>query len=516
MLERFPEIAFALSFLANDTCKQSAAKLHDEDTYQEVKEWTLSLDLKNIDVLVIYGLGSGCYFDALKDWLFEDKQRKVVFLEDNLAVINECAHKRGADFFLNAQLYLHYSVLESVLSRDLEQIAFTYPGRKGFTALKAYQNRAQDKKLGELLERAATLHAACLADALQQPHLFQNFYTNISQIPQAFFANGLRGRFKNIPAIICGAGPSLNHAFDTLKKLENRALIVGGGSAITALTVEGIMPHLALACDPTEEEYHRLREARFFENCFIFTSRLFAPVRTLFNGRDGYLYARTRDGMEMDLYQKWGLEKEAIGKGLERESFSVTTQVVALLTEMGCSPIIFVGMDLSFQEGKSYARGIEVKNEDQFLGVEREGMNGESVLTSMKWIIERDAIDAYVKNHPEVTWKNCTQRGLGFNHIPHFDLEEVFARECLMEHDLQGLLWTEIERNRMSEEMKTKLQDSFGEMRESLLRMDQLVDEWLDPQNEGKRIVLEMELQQEIAFKYLFKNFEIAYEHING
>ena len=61
----------------------------------------------------------------------------------------------------------------------------------------------------------------------QMKNVFSNFLFNHS-IKKA---EDLFGKFHGIPAIICGAGPSLTRHIETLKNISDRALIFGGGSA---------------------------------------------------------------------------------------------------------------------------------------------------------------------------------------------------------------------------------------------------------------------------------------------
>lgn len=68
---------------------------------REAQQWFLSLDLKNILVLYVYGIGLGYYYDIIKTWLKEDVKRYVIFLEDNLEVIKCFLETERATEFLN-------------------------------------------------------------------------------------------------------------------------------------------------------------------------------------------------------------------------------------------------------------------------------------------------------------------------------------------------------------------------------------------------------------------------------
>ena len=117
-------------------------------------------------------------------------------------------------------------------------------------------------------------------------------------MPDSFYANNLKGVFGGFPAIIVGAGPSLEYCIEDLKELKNRAFIIAGGSAVSALSKWGIEPHLIVAVDPNEEGRERFKKNYFFEVPLIYSLRTFPEVLTLSNPRLGYL----RSFLSNDLY----------------------------------------------------------------------------------------------------------------------------------------------------------------------------------------------------------------------
>ncbi len=67
-------------------------------------------------------------------------------------------------------------------------------------------------------------------------------------------------RFKDIPAIIIGAGPSLSKDITFIKKHKEDAILIAVDTALKSLLNEGIEPHFCLAVDP------QIINARYFEN----------------------------------------------------------------------------------------------------------------------------------------------------------------------------------------------------------------------------------------------------------
>ena len=53
-----------------------------------------------------------------------------------------------------------------------------------------------------------------------QRGFLSNFYLNLYYLPDSKKGNDLYGKFQGIPAIICGAGPSLQKNIHLLKELK--------------------------------------------------------------------------------------------------------------------------------------------------------------------------------------------------------------------------------------------------------------------------------------------------------
>ena len=83
---------------------------------------------------------------------------------------------------------------------------------------------------------------------------FQNARANWEQGPFHELSS-LEGSFQGRPAIICGAGPSLELAAPLLGALGSKALLIAAGSAIAPLMKRKVPIHLACALDKEAPDY---------------------------------------------------------------------------------------------------------------------------------------------------------------------------------------------------------------------------------------------------------------------
>jgi hypothetical protein len=218
LMERFPQIGLAL-------------------TVQEEKKDPLAF-LQKIDLLYIYGIEKAHLYFQYKEWLHQDKERALVFLEKHLFRIEEFLHLPFAQEILSdPQVHLeHFSL------KNIDLLVHRFPA--------ARMECIGPKALTSKLMRKTALAYGFRVERVCGHIVFRNFIENSRFLSSSYYGNPLKGVFRNVPAVVCGAGPSLEESIATLKTLENKALLIAGGSAITALSYHGIMPHFGVAVDP--------------------------------------------------------------------------------------------------------------------------------------------------------------------------------------------------------------------------------------------------------------------------
>ncbi len=406
-MNRYPDIAF-LMHIAGDL---PAATLSP----------TPMLDLHDVEILYLFGASAGA--DFLHSWLAEKPQHALVFLEDDLAKVAALPE----ELVEHPQIHLYY-IHEGKWDAVLEECAQRFPTEKIAIHLSLGADSAYFEERKLALMRASGALSALYSDVLYTHKLLPNIIANSMRLSDAFDANSWENAFKGVPAIICGAGPSLNAAFPHLKSLQDKALILAGGSAITALVRAGISPHLALALDPNPEEFDRLQPLSGCEVPFLFAPRLQKDVLSLFKGPIGYLQTCTGGLVEEWLLEKLDIPRQETGPDLGREAFSVTTLAVAYAYFLGCDPIILSGVDLSFTGGRRYASGVpcdDTSASPRPAGVLDQLLIRDGRETLLKWVMEAEALGAFAKNHPERQFFNSTTDGLEIPGISHCSLNTL-------------------------------------------------------------------------------------------
>lgn len=202
---------------------------------------------------------------------------------------------------------------------------------------------------------AATMNAKAREDNAWRYLL--NTLRNVAHIVNGPDPARLRGRFTGVPAIVVGAGPSLDHTMDALRAVAGRALLVATDTSWRPLVGAGIDPHLVVATDPSEANGRHLRGVGGADRTWLLAEGSVDP---------GALHAlRGRAGVfRIAGHHPWPWLQ---GLGLTREVVkawgSVLTSAYDIAITAGCSPVIFVGADLSFTERRPYCRGTTMEED---------------------------------------------------------------------------------------------------------------------------------------------------------
>ncbi len=473
---------------------------------------SIEIDLNNIDTLYVYKL-----IDYVPDNIFkwlENKNNKLIFIEDDLDSIHRFLHLTHATKVLNKQnIHIHYLLNEFQL---LEEIGHKYPTNQ----LKFVTFYKKDKKFEylkyEVIKRSL-ISFYLVYDVLFSYKHFKNFSSNIKKIKGSFYVNNLKDSFKDIPAIICGAGPSLKYSFETLKKLNNKTLIIAVGSAITCLTRANIFPHLGIIIDPNLDEYKRMKDAFFYEGPIIYSTRVNKGVFHAFNGPRGYIKAAIGRMFEIWMDEKLEINKTYLSNELDDRALSVSSIGISLANFLGCGPIILDGFDLAYSENQLYSADIKENTvRDDELGnlpVSAKDKNNLPVFTNLKWQIEEELISSYVTNYADDKFLNATQGGMKIRNIKDISIKNIEKQYLKKQFDIKGLLHSLIQKNMLKVE-EGEVQDFEKELISSLKKSKFHIENIINADAEYKKILNFEELKDEFFYKYIILELKHTLDRI--
>ncbi|VAX16161.1 Motility accessory factor [hydrothermal vent metagenome] len=265
----------------------------------------------------------------------------------------------------------------------------------------------------------------------------KNILQNLPAILKSGSASTLFERYKGIPAAVVSAGPSLDKTAFKLSVFKENGLVIAVDTAVRALLSVGVTPDIVVSLDAKEENYFHLAGIKLPDTLMVLNPVAHPKIVEEHVGPKVFIdYA--------DPLFRW-LETVIGEKGTIRSGGSVATSAFDLAIKLGCSPIVFVGQDMSYIHGRTHAgetthesmrpfTGTEDRWDNSRLGddvlvesYEKENIFGELVFTNpkmdgwRKWfelIIGSESIDAY----------NATEGGIEIKGATNVALADISAR----------------------------------------------------------------------------------------
>lgn len=228
-----------------------------------------------------------------------------------------------------------------------------------------------------------------------------------------------------MPAILVGAGPSLDDAMPALRDAQKSALIISVDTALRPLLAAGISPHLVVAVDPGEANARHLWDLPPCPETYLVTEASVDPIGLEhFRGRT-FLFS-------VSDHEPWPwLKAHGHSRGRLRAWGSVLTSAFDLALRMGCDPIVFTGADLAYTGSRPYCQGVafeefwrrlaewgvpyETQWRDQLEArptVEQSDVNGSPVRTASHLVAVRDWLVEQIGRESNRRFVNASGAGI--------------------------------------------------------------------------------------------------------
>ncbi|UOF91406.1 DUF115 domain-containing protein [Fodinisporobacter ferrooxydans] len=376
-------------------------------------------------VVVVYGLGCGYHLQALLQKL-HPTQKMIVF-ECNRDLVHSVTKKGLLSPLLEDERFeLHvYSEMEDFLSNFVQYLELAEEGKGAFfihpSSVKIIPKQMEQVK--ELLEEyRIRIHTIEKKRALLE--------NNRKMVADVLLENPNIGiakdKFLHMPAILVAAGPSLNHSVRLLSQLKGRALIVCVGTALTPLLQNGVDPDLIVVIEGDEAVLGQFPDKECDIPLIAFPTA--CPKLTLhYKGPVIWAYPEGDDEL-VSLADRYGFPVISSGG-------SVATAALSILDLMGCNPIVLVGQDLAYINGRSHAQGTihSAANEitSQY-GLFAEAVGGGLIQTSRSWNIFRRWIERFIRNHKDIHFYNASH-GARIAGAVERSLEELMSTRLFSE-----------------------------------------------------------------------------------
>lgn len=459
----------------------------------------------NAKVCLFYGF-STCLIQNLFSWLTQELDRQILFFIDDLWEFKSALYtKNGLLLAQHSQIHFFYLNNTDFWTQHEKKIK-SYLGMP-FEIF----NLKKDAQFGPFQEKITQL---CLSqNSLFSEYLFtsslvyQNIFNNFQLALQSINTSNLKNHFLNIPAIICGAGPSINSDLDQLKSLSQKALIFAGGRALEVLSQNRVEPHFTVGIDPYEMHHQTFSQNCFFETPLIYRLRMNYNACEKAHGPTLY----TPQAIGYPLVQ-WLEEKLHLTSHFFEEGLNVVNFSVQLAYFFGCNPIILTGCDLAYQGQMPYSPSIVLNqklpptnliNKNDYSihrGVFKQNSQGQKVYTLWKWVEEAHWLSEFTQKHSDRFYYNTTPAGLQISGFINMDLKNLSQKQLIHEYDVTSLIHQSISLQPPIKFSKHQFLSLKKDFLKSLSRCKQLLKQYIE-NHPAPYLFLEENLKQEIAYQ---------------
>ena len=444
------------------------------------RRYVESLDLHYAPFLVFLGFGLGYQVIAALDGLSEELQiQHMVIVEKDIMTFK--AALQSNDF---SQMIMHPGIelVVGPLAGDLflefrnyfanHPRVLEYARSLKFVIMPAV-DKCENRYYGEVVQafKSAMIHI--------YRHMGNDPYDSLLGVHQT--VSNLRpliedpgivafeNCFQKRPGIVIGAGPSLSKNIHLLKEAGSKAVLIAVDAALRPLLNAGIRPHIVTNLErtaPVSALFRNLGEQK--ETFFVFSPVAAAETYDAFQGPK--IIAHRYE----PLLSWLGIPKGALTGGPLVGNFAFD-----IAQYLGCSSIIMVGQDLSFErtgathvEGNAFGHDVDVYKEG---AVEVEGNYGETLQTTIYFEESIKSLEVQAKSFEGVCI-NATEGGAKLEGTHFINLRaaiDTYCRETFDPLDELARIWS-AEKGRQKD-LGRELERTGTIIDQSLAEMDSIV-----------------------------------------
>jgi hypothetical protein len=253
-----------------------------------------------------------------------------------------------------------------------------------------------------------------------------NIIRNRHRIAECADIQPLSQKFKNMPAVIVSAGPSLKKNIHHLKNFKG--IIFAMGRTMTPIIRQNVRPDFVASVDPDDVIHETFGECKEYDIPLITPCESNSSVVEGSKGEIYFLHnsAELTGLLDINVNPMFSV------------SGSVATLCLSSAYFMGCNPIIFIGQDLAFTDNEfhsslSLTEAEKITNDfnpEKNGHKEIKGFWGDPVYSDGCWINILRWFENFMREQDQVTYINATEGGAYIQGAEHMTFEEAIKKYC--------------------------------------------------------------------------------------
>lgn len=379
---------------------------------KEGQEWADTIQFDDESVVLVYGIGLGYHIRYLARKLYDNS--RLILVEPSKDILDYALNNgyydefkdRPGTFFISEDsdenmrsllsMYIPWDNFENLVYKDFKQ----YP-----KIFKEHYERFS-KNLIETINAMRINRNTALYFASQWQ---SNFMENIEFIFKSVPVKSFFDSFKNIPAVIVSAGPSLDRNIRLLKEAKGKCIIICVGTALKALIKEKIEPDFVVSIDGSEKNFKHF-EGYSVNAPLLYDLTVYPEILRKYKGP--LVIGQIASEFSSLFEEKLSTEFGKLNTGP-----SVANLSLDFAYKMGCDPVIFIGQDLAYLDDRTHATGTTYEkdrikgNSDEKEYIYVDGNYKDKVLTDRVLLSFKTWFENYIYGHQDRKYINATEGG---------------------------------------------------------------------------------------------------------
>ncbi|CUH94428.1 hypothetical protein P22_0494 [Propionispora sp. 2/2-37] len=405
------------------------------DPVMEAKRLVRDIEKERDYLVVVFGLGLGFHLFELKERI--SPGTRVVVVEHNLDVAKYTLNYVDlTEVFKDGQFVLLLGDEQQIAKMALVLPQFNFHNLLHNTqvmVLPNYHIYAEKNKaiLRQISKSMLNTVMSFGNDLTDQFVGFGNMCHNTDAIMKAHSIEDIRGKYKDVPAVIVAAGPSLDKNIRQLKKANGKALIIACDASMRACEQNGVRPDAVASIERDEPTYTFYYKDRKFPEDLVLVGpgSLWPNIYDEYEGKT-IIMSRNNCGFEkiwLDTFKQF----KFVGLG-----HSCATVAFTVAREAGCNPIVLIGQDLAYTSGKKHSDLTHTEHEgenddrDSTEGVYLEDHEGNLLKSHIVYKMFKEWYEMQVASYPDLQVIDATEGGAYIKGTVLMTLQEVIDKYC--------------------------------------------------------------------------------------
>ena len=328
--------------------------LHSRNELKEAEKMLQNIDEEKDYLLFIYGMGNLTLIRKLIKNTSE--HTKILLVEENPYVLQYYMHtEKIEDILENEKLVfaigeenIYKTTIQSCMELGWTSMAYNLKVVQ-LPNYHLYHSECKEKLkyLSQEIEAGILSLGNDLNDMMDG---VTNNYLNVDQCMLSNSLSEIRGKYKGIPGIVIASGPSLDKNIQYLKEAMGKAVMIACDASYQMCLRHGVKPDAIASIERGIETYNYFYKGKTIEKDTVYVgpALVWPDILNEFPGKK-ILLAKTEDGAD-GWWKKQFDTIEHIPMGM-----SCANVAHAVLKEAGCDPIILIGQDLAYTDGKKHS-----------------------------------------------------------------------------------------------------------------------------------------------------------------